>query len=104
MRLSVFLKHDQTKNLAQIDEILCRNEFWSHFPPEGVQVVAWNVMMGLGQVIILELPEDKLRAVNLVLEQRAWGAFSTEIYATYDFSAVVPKKLQQEKDYHARTR
>ncbi len=55
-------------------------------------------------MILLELPEEALRKVNLVLEQRAWKAFSTEIYATYDFKSVVPIKLQQEKDYHARTR
>ena len=48
-------------------------------------------------MVTLELPEDKLRAVNLVIEQRAWGAFTMEFYPTYDFIPVVSKKLEQEK-------
>jgi hypothetical protein len=29
-----------------------------------------------------------LRAVNLAIEQNAWGAFETEFYPTYDFRPI----------------
>jgi hypothetical protein len=45
-------------------------------------------MMGIGQVITLRVPADKLREVNLAVEKRAWGAYRSEFYATYDFKPV----------------
>ena len=45
-------------------------------------------MMGIGQVVTLRFPAARLREVNLAMEQRAWGAFDTEFYATYDFRPV----------------
>jgi hypothetical protein len=86
--LTIFLKHDQSKTLAQINEHLDSTGFWRDFPPEGTQVVAWYVMMGIGQVVTLRVPPDKLREVNLAIEKKAWGAFRTEFYATYDFKPV----------------
>ena len=86
--LTVMLKHQQDKNLAEINAKLDGTGFWKKFPPEGVEVVGWYVMMGIGQVVILKLPAAKLREVNLTLEQTAWGAFSTEFYPTYDFRPV----------------
>ena len=86
--LTVMLKHQQDKNLAEINVKLDDTGFWKKFPPEGVDVVGWYVMMGIGQVVILKLPAAKLRDVNLALEQNAWGAFSTEFHPTYDFRPV----------------
>ncbi len=86
--LTIFLKHDQSKTLAQINEHLDSTGFWRDFPPEGTQVVSWYVMMGIGQVVTLRVPPEKLRAVNLAIEKKAWGAFRTEFYATYDFKPV----------------
>ncbi len=86
--LTVMLKHQQDKNLAEINAKLDNTGFWKKFPPEGVEVVGWYVMMGIGQVVILKLPAAKLREVNLALEQTAWGAFSTEFHPTYDFRPV----------------
>ncbi len=88
MLLTVMLKHQQDKNLGEINARLDETGFWAKFPPEGVEVVSWYVMMGIGQVVTLKLPADKLRAVNLAIEQNAWGAFDTEFYATYDFRPV----------------
>jgi hypothetical protein len=45
-------------------------------------------MMGIGQVVTLRVPPDKLREVNLAVENGAWGAFQTEFYPTYDFRPV----------------
>lgn len=88
MMLTIFLKHQQDKNLGEINARLDETEFWKAFPPEGIEVVSWYVMMGIGQVVTLRFPASKLREVNLAMEQRAWGAFSTEFYATYDFRPV----------------
>ena len=86
--LTVFMKHDQSKTLAEINSHLDKTGFWKKFPPEGVEIVSWYVMMGIGQVVTLRVPPEKLRAVNLVLEENAWGAYRTEFYATYDFRPV----------------
>ena len=90
--LTVFLRHDQSKTLAEIGEHLGKTGFWKKFPPEGVEVVSWYVMMGIGQVATLRLPPDKLRDVNLAIEQNAWGAFRTEFYPTYDFRSVFEER------------
>ncbi len=86
--LTIFLKHDQSQNLGEINERLEATGFRDRFPPDGVEVVSWYVMMGIGQVVTLKVPAKKLREVNLAVEQCAWGAFSTEFYATYDFLPV----------------
>jgi hypothetical protein len=88
MLLTVFLKHRQSMNLAEINQKLESTGFWKKFPPDGVEVVSWYVMMGIGQVVTLRLPAEQLRAVNLAIEQNAWGAFETEFYPTYDFRPV----------------
>ena len=84
--LTVVLKHDQLKTLAQIQDKLAASGFWANFPPEGIAVESWYVMMGLGQVVTLRVPPARLREVNRAIEQRAWGAFQTDIYVTYDLS------------------
>ena len=45
-------------------------------------------MMGVGQVVTLRLPPERLREVNRMIEEKAWGAFRTEFYPTYDFVPV----------------
>jgi hypothetical protein len=45
-------------------------------------------MMGIGQVITLRLPASRLREVNRIFENNAWGAYRTEFYPTYDYKAV----------------
>ena len=86
--LTVMLKHQQDKTLAEINAKLDAAGFWKKFPPEGLEVVGWYVMMGIGQVVILKLPAAKLREINLAVEQNALGAFSTEFHPTYDFRPV----------------
>lgn len=89
--ITVFLQHQQDKNLGEINAKLDKEEFWADFPPDGVEVVSWYVMMGIGQVATLSVPPDRLREVNLAIEKKAWGAFSTEFYPTYDFRPVQEK-------------
>ena len=86
--LTIFLRHDQSKTLGEIQEHLKKTGFDKNFPPPGTEVVSWYVMMGIGQVVTLRVPAEKLREVNLVIENGAWGAFTTEFYATYDYKPV----------------
>lgn len=86
MLLTIFFRHDQSKNLDQIQAYLRDSKFWEEFPPSGVEVVTWYVMMGIGHVVTLRLPPALLREVNIAIEKRAWPAFRTEIYTTYDFT------------------
>lgn len=93
--LTVFLKHDQSKTLEKILDELKQSGYWKAFPPEGVDVVSWYVMMGIGQVVTLAVPPERLRAVNTALERTAWSAYRTEFYATYDFAPIAKKSREQ---------
>ena len=86
--LTVFLKHDQSRPLNELNAQLERQGYYKAFPPAGVEVVSWYVMMGIGQVVTLRLPASRLREVNRLLEDKAWGAYRTEFYPTYDYKAV----------------
>ena len=83
--ITVVLKHDQSKNLEEIGKIQDEQSFWAKFPPDGIAVESWYIVMGLGQVVTLRVPPARLREVNRAIELTAWKAFRTEIYATYDF-------------------
>ena len=86
--LTVFLKHDQSRPLSELNAQLQRQGYYKAFPPEGVEVVSWYVMMGIGQVVTLRLPASRLREVNRVFETTAWGAYRTEFYPTYDYKPI----------------
>lgn len=86
--LTVFLKHDQSQPLEEFQTKLDDRGWWENFPPEGVEIVSWNVVMGIGQIATLKMAPSKIQAVNVALEKFAWGVFRTEVYATYDFKAV----------------
>ncbi|MBP9040509.1 MAG: hypothetical protein KBF64_01905 [Anaerolineaceae bacterium] len=84
--LTVFFKHDQSKNLDEIQALLRESGFWRDFPPEGIEIVSWYVMMGIGHVVTLRVPSSRLRELNMIIEKKAWKAFRTEFYTTYDFA------------------
>ena len=86
--ITIFLKHDQSRPLAELNAELDKQGFYKAFPPEGIEVVSWYVMMGVGQVVTLRLPASRLREVNRIIETSAWGAYHTEFYPTYDYKAV----------------
>lgn len=95
--LTIFLKHDQSKTLPKINEQLKEQGFFKAFPPPGVQVVSWYVMMGIGQVVTLRVPAERLREVNRAIENTAWGGYHTEFYPTYDYKAVAEQMRSQAK-------
>jgi hypothetical protein len=97
MMLTIFLKHDQSKTLDEINQHLKQTGFTENFPPQGAEVVSWYVMMGIGQVVTLRFPAEKLRDVNLAIEHGAWGAYRTEFYPTYDYLPVWKASKQSAK-------
>ena len=86
--LTIFLKHDQSRPLGELNAQLERQGYYKAFPPAGTEVVSWYIMMGIGQVVTLRLPASRLREVNRVIENTAWGSYRTEFYPTYDYKAV----------------
>jgi hypothetical protein len=98
--LTIFLKHDQSKPLDEINKGLEERNWRRDFPPAGVQVESWYVMMGIGQVITLRVPPERVREVNRLIEQKAWGGYRTEFYLTYDLkpsAMAAHEKAQQAK-------
>ena len=86
--LTVFLKHDQSRPLSELNAQLERQGYYKAFPPAGIEVVSWYVMMGIGQVVTLRLPASRLREVNRIFENTAWGSYRTEFYPTYDYKPI----------------
>ena len=86
--LTIFMKHDQSRPLSELNAQLERQGFYKAFPPAGVEVVSWYVMMGIGQVVTLRLPASRLREVNRIFETTAWGSYRTEFYPTYDYKPI----------------
>ena len=90
--LTIFLRHDQSKTLEDINAHLRQTGFYTKFPPPGIEVVSWYVMMGIGQVVTLRVPAERLREVNRVIEETAWGGYRTEFYPTYDYKAIAEEQ------------
>ncbi len=86
--ITIFFKHDQSRPLDELNAQLKKQGYYKAFPPPGVEVVSWYVMMGIGQVVTLRLPASRLREVNRIIEDKAWGAYHTEFYPTYDYKAI----------------
>jgi hypothetical protein len=85
--LTIFLKHDQSRPVSELNAQLEKQGYYKAFPPPGTEVVSWYVMMGIGQVVTLRLPASRLREVNRIIENSAWGSYHTEFYPTYDYKA-----------------
>jgi len=86
--ITIFFKHDESRPLSELNAQLEKQGYYKAFPPAGVEVVSWYVMMGIGQVVTLRLPASRLREVNRIFETTAWGSYRTEFYPTYDYKAV----------------
>jgi hypothetical protein len=93
--LTVILRHDQSKTLDEIDDHLAKTGFIKNFPPDGVEIISYRIVMGIGHIITLRLPPDKLREVNVAFEKGAWGAFRTEFYPTYDYLQIFNELKQK---------
>ncbi|HVI95058.1 MAG TPA: hypothetical protein VM753_13690 [Anaeromyxobacter sp.] len=59
--------------------------------------MSWYVMMGVGQVVTLRVPPERLRDVNLAIENAGWGAYRTEFYPTYDYRPIWEEERRKRK-------
>lgn len=59
--LTIIMRHDQTKNLGEINQIQDDQGFWKNFPPDGIEVESWYIAMGLGYIVTLRVPPARLR-------------------------------------------
>ena len=96
MLVTVVLKHQQDKNLSELQKKMDENRFWQSFPPKNLEIDSWYVVMGLGQVITLKVHPKELRTLNLTIEKSAWGIFDTDIYPTYEFKSIA-KSIKEKK-------
>ena len=96
--VTVVLKHQQNKNLQEIRRVLEAQGFWDMFPPEDSRVVSWTLAMGLGHVIVLQLPANAIRRLNLAIENGAWGAYDSEIYLSYDYHSIWREYLEKREE------
>ena len=85
--LTVFLKHDQSRPLSELNAQLARQGFYKAFPPPGIEVVSWYVEMGIGQVITLRLPASRLR--------RSTGCSRTPRGAPIGLSSIRPTIIRR---------
>jgi hypothetical protein len=76
--LTIFLKHDQSRPLSELNAQLDKQGYYKAFPSAGIEVVSLYVVMGIGQVVTLRLPASRLREVNRALENTAWGSYRTD--------------------------
>ena len=99
MMMTVFMRHDQSKNLQEINNLIHKQGYFDQWPPAGVEIVSWYVVMGIGQIVTLKFPPEKLREVNVVLENTMWGPYRTDFYPTYEFKSVyeAQKKMMQAR-------
>ena len=84
-------------SLNEINELIHKQGYFDQFPPAGVEVVSWYVVMGIGQIVTLKFPPEKLREINVVLENTVWGPYRTDFYPTYEFKALAEaqKRMMQ---------
>ena len=86
--LTIFLKHDQSRPLAELNAQLDKQGYYKAFPPAGVEVVSWYVMMGKGLAERRPCGDPRLDRPRGIIENSAWGSYRTEFYPTYDYKAI----------------
>ena len=90
--LTIVLRPDQSKTLPDINAQLHHTGYYKKFPPPGIEVVSWYVLMGLGQVVTVRVPAERLREVNRVIAETAWGCHRAEFYPTYDYKPIAEER------------
>jgi hypothetical protein len=90
--LTNFLRSDQSKPLRELNIQLRQTGFYTKFPPPGIEVVDWYVLMGFGQVVVLRVPAERLREVHRAVAETAWGSYRTEFYPTYDYRPIAEER------------
>ena len=99
--VTVILKYQQDKSFAELRRLLEANGFWDVFPPADSRVVSWNVAVGLGHIISLQMPADGVRRLYLAVSNGAWGAFNSEVFMTYDYKPIWEDYIERRDDAKA---
>ena len=100
--VTVLLKHQQDKNLPEIRRVLEAQGFWDMFPTRDSKIISWTIAIGLGHVIVLQVPANSVRRLNLAIQNGAWGAYTTEVYLSYDYRSIwedyITKREEAKED------
>ncbi|MEZ4939452.1 MAG: hypothetical protein R3D58_01205 [Saprospiraceae bacterium] len=99
--VTLILKHQQDKNLQEIRRVLEAQGFWDMFPPEDARIISWTIAMGLGHVIVLQVPANAIRRLNLAIENGAWGAYDSEFYLSYDYKEIWEEYIEKREEARA---
>jgi hypothetical protein len=99
--VTVILRHQQDKNLTEIRRICEAQGFWDVFPPQEARVVSWTLAVGMGHVIVLKIPGNAVRRLNLAIQNGAWGAYNTEVYISYDYKPIWEDYIEQREEAKA---
>ncbi|MCB0531897.1 MAG: hypothetical protein KDD14_06825 [Saprospiraceae bacterium] len=99
--VTLILKHQQDKNLQEIRRVLEAQGFWDMFPPEDARIISWTIAMGLGHVIVLQVPANAIRRLNLAIENGAWGAYDSEFYLSYDYKEIWEDYIEKREEARA---
>ncbi|TNE57655.1 MAG: hypothetical protein EP344_10910 [Bacteroidetes bacterium] len=96
--VTIILRHQQDKNLQEIRRVLEAQGFWDMFPTTDARIISWTIAMGLGHVIVLQVPANSVRRLNLALQNGAWGAYDTDIYLSYDYKSIWADYIQKREE------
>jgi hypothetical protein len=99
--VTIILRHQQDKNLTEIRRICEAQGFWDVFPPQEARVVSWTLAIGMGHVVVLKVPGNAIRRLNLAIQNGAWGAYNTEVYISYDYKPIWEDYIEQREEAKA---
>jgi len=90
--LTIFLRPDPSTPLRDLNTHLRQSGYDTKFPPPGIEVVPRYVLMGLGQVMAIRIPMERLREVNRAIAATAWGSYHMGFYPTYDYKPIAEER------------
>jgi hypothetical protein len=99
--VTIILKHQQDKNLAELRRILEAQGFWEMFPPKDARVISWTLAMGLGHIIVVKIPAGSVRELNLAIQNGAWGAYESQIFLSYDYKPIWQEYIEKREEAKA---
>jgi hypothetical protein len=99
--VTIILRHQQDKNLTEIRRICEAQGFWDVFPPKEARVVSWTLAVGMGHVVVLKVPGNAIRRLNLAIQNGAWGAYNTEVYISYDYKPIWTDYIERREEAKA---
>ena len=96
--VTVILKYQQEKSFSELRRLLEANGFWDVFPPADARVVSWNVAVGFGHIVTLNMPAEGVRRLYLAISNGAWGAFNSEVFMSYEYMPIWKDYIERRED------